>query len=104
MDSAPEVEERRSSCGDVRVMPVGFSVNLRTPKVLESRVAMLKICRLLLVSLCQLTEDLVLVRNNLFKSFVGLGFVFLVFLGGRHWLLRLGYLLFVLPFFCGGCD
>ena len=104
MDSAPEVEERRSSCGDVRVMPVGFSVKLRTPKVLESRVAMLKICRLLLVSLCQLTEDLVLVRNKLFKSFVGLGFVFLVFLGGRHWLLRLGYLLFVLPFFCGGCD
>ena len=66
--------------------------------------AMLKVCRLLLVSLCQLTEDLILVRNKLFKSFVGLGFVFLVFRGGRHWLLRLGFLLFVLPFFGGGCD
>ena len=43
--------------------------------------AVFKMCRLLLVSFCQLTQDLVLVRNKLFKSFVGLGFVFLVLSG-----------------------
>ena len=58
---------------------------------------MLKMCTLLLVPLCQLTEDLVLVGNKLCKCLVGLRFVFLVFmfLGGGHCLLgRLGYFRF----------
>ena len=68
---------------------------------------MLKMWTLLLVPLCQLTEDLVLVGNKLCKCLVGLRFVFLVFmfLGGDHCLLgRLGYFLFVLSFVAGGCD
>ena len=63
---------------------------------------MLEMCTLLLVLLCQLTEDLVLVGNKLCKCLVGLRFVFLVFmfLGGGHCLLgRLGYFLFVLLLF-----
>ena len=57
---------------------------------------------LLLVPLCQLTEDLVLVGNKFCKCLVGLRFVFLVFmfLGGGHCLLgRLGYFP-LCPFFC----
>ena len=68
---------------------------------------MLKMCTLVLVPLCQLTEDLVLVGNKLCKCLVGLRFVFLVFmfLGGGHCLLgRLGYFRFVLSFVAGGCD
>ena len=68
---------------------------------------MLKMCTLLLVPLCQLTEDLVLVGNKFCKCLVGLRFVFLVFmfLGGGHCLPgRLGYFLFVLSFVAGGCD
>ena len=68
---------------------------------------MLKMCTLVLVPLCQLTEDLVLVGNKLCKCLVGLRFVFLVFmfLRGGHCLLdRLGYFRFVLSFVAGGCD
>ena len=86
------------------MVPLILSQIVHAPKK-ES--GMLKMCTLLLVPLCQLTEDLVLVGNKLCKCLVGLRFVFLVFmfLGGGHCLLgRLGYFLFVLSFVAGGCD